>query len=168
MRQLLFAAVCALAVFPAVGGSLAQTQGGAPVAFSGLKGEAGKPVEITADVLEVSQKDNQAVFKGNVLVVQGELRLSSDQLTVEYVEGDRTKIDRLIAEGNVLLSTAVEAAKAEHGIYFLATRDLELTGNVVLTQNGDMMAGEKLTVDIDAGTGRMQGRVKTILQPAGN
>ncbi|MCY1128408.1 lipopolysaccharide transport periplasmic protein LptA [Frigidibacter sp. RF13] len=168
MRHLLFAAVCALAVIPAAGVSMAETQGGAPVAFSGLKGEAGKPVEITADVLEVSQKDNQAIFKGNVQAVQGDLRLSSDLLTVEYVEGDRTKIDRLIADGNVLLSTPVEAAKAEHGIYFLATRELELTGNVVLTQNGDVMTGQKLTVDIDAGTGRMDGRVKTILQPAGN
>ncbi|WP_284176665.1 lipopolysaccharide transport periplasmic protein LptA [Frigidibacter sp. SD6-1] len=165
---MLFAALCALAVIPAAGASLAETQGGAPVAFSGLKGEAGKPVEITADLLEVSQKDNQAVFKGNVQAVQGDLRLSSDLLTVEYVEGDRTKIDRLIADGNVLLSTPVEAAKAEHGIYFLATRELELTGNVVLTQNGDVMTGQKLIVDIDAGTGRMQGRVKTILQPAGN
>lgn len=138
------------------------------IAFSGLKASAGDPVEITADQLDVSQEKETAVFLGNVLVIQGGLRLSSDRLTVDYVKGDKTKIERLIAEGNVLLSTPAEAAKGAHAVYALTGRTLEMTGDVVLTQNGNVMTGAKLLVDLDDGTGRMDGRVKTILQPAGN
>jgi lipopolysaccharide export system protein LptA len=43
-----------------------------------------------------------------------------------------------------------------------------MTGEVLLTQGGNVMSGQKLTVDLTAGTGRMDGRVKTILQPSGN
>lgn len=147
------------------GTALAQETG---LAFEGLRAGAGDPVEITADQLEVAQSASTAEFTGNVLVIQGGLRLSSDRLTVEYVQGDNTKIDRLIAEGHVLLSTPAEAAEATRAVYVLTSQELEMTGNVVLTQAGNVMSGEKLVVNIADGTGRMDGRVRTILQPAGN
>ena len=37
------------------------------------------PVEVTADQLSVDQSNGRAVFDGNVLVVQGEVRLSAGQ-----------------------------------------------------------------------------------------
>lgn len=138
------------------------------LAFQGLKAGAGEPVEITADQFNVTQSASTAEFKGNVLVIQGGLRLSSDKLTVEYVEGDKTTIDRLIAEGNVLLSTPAEAAESARAVYVLTSQQLEMTGTVVLKQGGNVMTGEKLSVNIAEGTGRMDGRVRTILQPAGN
>lgn len=140
----------------------------ATLAFQGLKAGAGEPVEITADQLNVTQSASTAEFTGNVLVIQGGLRLSSDRLTVEYVEGDKTTIDRLIAEGNVLLSTPAEAAESARAVYVLTSQQLEMTGNVVLKQGANVMTGEKLSVNIAEGTGRMDGRVRTILQPAGN
>lgn len=140
----------------------------ASIAFEGLQAGAGEPVEITADQLEVTQSASTAEFTGHVLVIQGGLRLSSDTLTVEYVEGDKTRIDRLIAEGNVLLSTPAEAAQGARAVYLLTSQELEMTGDVVLTQGGNVMSGEKLLVDIAEGTGRMDGRVRTILQPAEN
>lgn len=147
------------------GATLAQETG---LAFEGLRAGAGDPVEITADQLEVSQSTSTAQFTGNVLVIQGGLRLSSDLLTVEYVQGDKTKIDRLVAEGNVLLSTPAEAAESARAVYTLTSQQLEMTGDVVLTQAGNVMSGETLIVNIADGTGRMGGRVRTILQPAGN
>jgi lipopolysaccharide export system protein LptA len=103
----------------------------ATLAFQGLKAGAGEPVEITADQLNVTQSASTAEFTGNVLVIQGGLRLSSDRLTVEYVEGDKTTIDRLIAEGNVLLSTPAEAAESARAVYVLTSQQLEMTGEVV-------------------------------------
>lgn len=147
------------------GAALAQETG---LAFEGLRAGAGDPVEITADQLEITQSASNAQFAGNVLVIQGGLRLSSDLLTVEYVQGDKTKIDRLIAEGNVLLSTPAEAAESARAVYTLTSQQLEMTGDVVLTQAGNVMSGEALIVNIADGTGRMDGRVRTILQPAGN
>ncbi len=158
-------ALCLALALTVGGAALAQDTG---IAFEGLQAGADQPVEITADQLQVSQKESTAHFIGHVLGVQGGLRLSSDVLTVEYVNGDKTKIDRLIAEGNVLLSTPAEAAEAAQAVYALADRQLEMTGNVLLTQSGNVMSGERLTVNLADGTGRMDGRVRTLLQPAGN
>lgn len=138
------------------------------LAFAGLQAGVGQPVEINSDQLEVSQTAATAQFTGNVTVRQGDLRLSADELIVEYAKGDKTKIDRMIATGHVLLSTPTEAAEAQQGIYSLATATLELSGSVLLTQGGSTISGNKLTVDLKSGTGRMDGRVKTILQPGGN
>ncbi|WP_420353073.1 hypothetical protein [Paenirhodobacter sp.] len=40
-----------------------------------------------------------------------------------------------------------------------------MTGDVVLKQGPNVMSGQKLMVDLRSGTGRMDGRVRTILQP---
>jgi lipopolysaccharide export system protein LptA len=143
----------------------ADAQSGGAIAFKGLPAGAGQPVEITADSLSVSQADAQGTFSGNVLVVQGDLRLSADTLLVSYLDGDRKKIDKLTATGNVLLSTPTEAAKGAKAVYSLTTRQIDMTGDVLLTQGDSVMSGNSLTVDLASGTGQMNGRVKTILQP---
>ena len=140
----------------------------ATLAFEGLRSGAGQPVEITADVLSVNQKDSTASFTGNVLVIQGELRLSADEVLVDYLQGDKSKIDKLHANGHVLLATSSEAAEAENAVYSLTTKQIEMTGNVLLTQKDSAITGQKLTVDLATGTGKMEGRVKTVLQPGGN
>ena len=53
----------------------AQTAG---VAFGGIQGDPTLPVDITSETLTVSQKDGTALFTGNVLVIQGQMRLSAD------------------------------------------------------------------------------------------
>lgn len=158
------AALICIAV--AVATPLSAQQGS--IAFKGLKANGSQPVEITADGLSVDEKAGTAIFTGNILLVQGELRLSSDQLLVNYLDGDRRKIDRVTATGNVLLSTPSEAAKGQQAVYSLTSHSIEMTGNVVLTQNNNVMQGQKLNVDLTSGTGQMSGRVKTVLQPAGN
>lgn len=133
------------------------------IAFKALKAASDQPVEITADSLEISQENRSAVFKGNVLVVQGDVRLRANEILVDYVEGDKTKIDRLTANGDVLLASPSEAAEAETAVYSLTSREIEMSGNVLLTQGASVMSGQVLFVNLEAGTGRMEGRVKTIL-----
>ena len=77
LRQLLLAAC----LFLAPPGAWAQ---GANVALGTAAFDSGQPVEVTADSLSVDQATGRAVFDGNVLVVQGEVRLSAGQIIVEY------------------------------------------------------------------------------------
>lgn len=140
----------------------------ATLAFEGLQSGAGQPVEITADVLSINQKASTAIFTGNVLVIQGELRLSADEMLVEYLQGDKSKIDKLHASGHVLLATSTEAAEAQKATYSMTNRQIEMTGDVLLTQKDTAIAGQKLVIDLTSGTGKMEGRVKTVLQPGGN
>lgn len=74
-------------------------------------------------------------------------------------------IDHMIATGNVTLTTGPEAAEAEKASYVVATGIVEMEGDVLLTQGPNALSGEKLYIDLNAGTGRMAGRVKTIFTP---
>jgi lipopolysaccharide export system protein LptA len=147
-------------------GAGAQT-GTASVAFGSLKGDPALPVEVTADQLRVNQADGTALFTGNVLVGQGVLRLSSAELTVEYDEGGKA-IRRMHATGGVTLVNGAETAEAQEAVYTLPDGVVVMTGDVLLTQGASAISGSRLTVDLDTGTGVMEGRVTTVFIPSGN
>ncbi len=134
------------------------------IAFGGIRGDSTAPVEITADNLTVDQSTGIATFSGNVLIGQGDMRLSAGQVLVEYGETN-SDISELRASGGVTLVSATEAAEAREAVYTLGTSTVVLTGDVLLTQGKNVMAGQSLTVNLTTGTGTMAGRVRTVLQP---
>lgn len=157
-RALLLA--CALAAPLAAGAQQA------PVSFGGLRQDTTLPVEVTADSLTVSQSDGTAVFAGNVLVKQGDLRMAAAEVTVEY-GADRQRIARLFARGGVTLAGTRDAAEAREAVYTIDSGRVEMTGDVVLTQGDSAISGQALVLDLRAGTGTMQGRVTTVFTPGG-
>ncbi|WP_444463560.1 lipopolysaccharide transport periplasmic protein LptA [Rhodobacter capsulatus] len=136
------------------------------VAFPVLRTDTTAQVEVTADSLSVHQADGSAVFTGNVLIVQGPMRLKAERVEVEY-GADRSKIAKLHAPGGVTLVSDKDAAEARDAIYEVAAGSVELTGDVLLTQGQNVLSGQRMTIDLKTGTGRMDGRVRTILQPGG-
>ena len=146
-----------LAAWPAV----AQT-----VAFGGMKADTSAPVELSADNLTVNQTTGKAEFTGNVLIGQGQMKLSADKVVVQYVQGDTQKIDNLDATGNVTLVNGPDAAEARQAIYDVASGNVTLIGEVLLTQGQNVMSGEHMVVNLSDGTAQMNGRVRSVLQPA--
>lgn len=140
---------------------------GTNVAFGGLRADTSLPVEVKSDSLSVNQADGQAVFTGNVLVTQGEMRLSATEIKVEY-SADKTGIAKLYATGKVLLVNAKDAAQADQAVYTIATGEVVMTGNVLLTQGQAAMSAENLVIDLTSGTGRLEGRVTTTFTPGKN
>lgn len=126
------------------------------------------PVEVTADALQVDQKTGLATFTGNVLIGQGDMRLSADRVTVTYAQGNAQKISKLKAEGNVTLASGKDAAEAAAADYDVASGNVVLTGDVLLTQGQNVLAGEKVTVNLATGTANASGRVRSVLQPGAN
>ena len=143
-------------------GLLAQEAAG--VAFGSLKQDTTLPVEVGADSLTVNQTEGTALFTGNVLIVQGEMRLAAAEVAVEYAEAGKG-IRSLLATGGVTLTNPTDAAQADRALYVIDSGTVEMTGNVLLTQGGSAMSGERLVIDLKTGTGRMDGRVKTVFQP---
>ncbi|AOZ68131.1 lipopolysaccharide transport periplasmic protein LptA [Rhodobacter xanthinilyticus] len=137
------------------------------VAFAGLRADTAAAVEVSADSLTVNQADGTAVFTGNVVISQGDMRLKAATVEVEY-GADRTRIARLHASGGVMLASATEAAEAREAVYEVTSGQLVMTGDVLMTQGENVMSGQKLAVDLKTGTGQMDGRVRTILQPGAN
>ena len=141
--------------------SLAQ---GAQIAFGDTRQNADAPVEVTADNLTVNQNDNTAVFTGNVLIGQGEMRLSAPKVLVVYL-ADQSGIKRLEASGGVTLVSGEDAAEARQAEYDIQTGLIEMQGDVLLVQGVNALTADRMFVDTNAGTARMSGRVKTVLQP---
>lgn len=139
-------------------------------AAGGFRNEdPGAPVEVTADKLDLARAEGTALFTGNVIAVQGDMRLTADWVLVEYIlNPDGTlgdDIDRITARDNVLLVTPEEAAEGNEAIYTLRTNEVVMTGDVLLTQGGNTVSGDRLVVDMETGIGEVQGRVRTVLQP---
>ena len=146
---------------------LAQTAG---VAFGGFGYDSSLPVEITADSLDVDQTDGSATFSGNVLIGQGEMRLSAAKVIVEYGESEsgQTEIKRLLASGGVTLVSSEEAAEAESAVYSVLDASVTLNGNVLLTQGPAAISGDNLNVNLETGQGTIDGNVRTVLNPSNN
>ncbi|WP_135450518.1 MULTISPECIES: lipopolysaccharide transport periplasmic protein LptA [Tabrizicola] len=160
LKHLALAAVLAFGTFPA----LAQQ---AKVAFGELNQDTTLPVEVTADRLAVNNADGTAVFSGNVLVTQGEMKLSAAEVLVKYAP-DQKAIDQLVATGGVTITNLGDAAEAQEAVYTIDTGVIVLTGNVLLAQGPSAMTGQKLTINLKDGTGIMEGRVTTTFVPGGN
>ena len=143
--------------------SLAQ---GSKVAFGNTQQDSNLPVEVTAETLDVNQNDNTAVFTGNVVIGQGEMRLSAPRVLVVY-KADQSGIQRLEARGGVTIVSGQDAAEGSEADYNIDSRMIELRGNVLLVQGPQALTSDTMMVDTRAGTARMTGNVKTVLQPEG-
>lgn len=146
------------------GASTAAHAQGMSVGFDGLRQNTSAPVEVTADELTVNRAAGGATFAGNVLVVQGEMRLAAGKVDVEYAP-DGQGIRRLVASGGVTLATPSDAAEAQEATYEVGSGALVMSGSVLLTQGPSTISGERLVADLRAGTGRMEGRVRTLFKP---
>ncbi|MFU1478440.1 LptA/OstA family protein [Roseovarius sp. C7] len=141
----------------------AQAQG-TQVAFGAAPHERDLPVEVTAENLSVDQQDGTAIFTGDVLIAQGEMRLSAPWVKVHYLEGE-SKIEKLEAKEGVTLVSGEDAAELRQADYNVSTGIITMDGDVLLVQGRSAITGDRMFVDTAAGTARVNGRVKTVLQP---
>ncbi len=126
------------------------------------------PVEVTSEQLSVDQKTGVATFTGKVVIVQGQMRLAADRVTVTYAQGDKRRISAMHAEGNVTLVSGEDAAESRAADYDVESGNVVLTGDVLMTQTGNVVAGEKVVVNLATGTAQASGRVRRVLQPGTN
>ena len=162
-RAMLYAACLA-------GAASAAIAQGTAIQFGDGGTTSGQPVEVTADQLDFNQDAGTAVFTGNVLVVQGGLRLAADVVDVAYgpdAEGE-TEVQRLEATGGVTLVNGPDAAEAQRAIYTIGDGVLVMTGDVLLTRPDTALTGDTLRLNIDTGAGVMEGRVGITFAPEGD
>jgi len=148
-----------LSSLPSAG--LAQS---AQVAFGNSQQDSNLPVEVVSEVLNVNENDGTAIFTGNVVVGQGEMRLWAPRVEVVYKQ-DQSGIESLHATGGVTLVSGEDAAEGEEADYNIDTGMIEMQGDVLLVQGPQTLTSDKMVVDTRAGTAQMTGRVKTVLQP---
>ncbi|MEM6898699.1 MAG: LptA/OstA family protein [Pseudomonadota bacterium] len=123
----------------------------------------GGPIQVNADRLDVFERENRAVYLGNVDVLQSTARLRSDRLTINFksdegqsedggdLGGGFTSPDTMVAEGDVFYVTPDLRARGDKGVYTADTDTVVFTGNVIVSRGEDIAQGECLTLKISAG-----------------
>lgn len=123
------------------------------------------PIDWEADRIEVQDRDHRALLVGNVRVTQQEMTLTADRMTANYTGnvggGDGTgggpKVQRLDANGNVVVRRPGETARGNYGIYDLQSKLVTLIGNVSLDRNGSIVRGGRLVVDQNSNRATVDG-----------
>ncbi len=146
--------------------TIAQAQG-TEIAFGTVQQDTSLPVEVSADALSVSQNDGSALFTGNVIIGQGEMRLSAPRVLVFYTQ-NQSGVERLEATGGVTLVNGDQAAEADTAEYQVNRGTIRMVGNVLLTQGANTLVSDSMDVDLENGTALMNGRVRTVFQSGDN
>lgn len=146
------------------------------------KGNADKPVNIEADVLEVDDRKKTAVFRGNVSATQGDVNLRSKEVYVTY-NGSSNKtasadnaapgaaapfggggeITQIDAKGDVVVTMKPskdgekpQTAQSDWAIFDVKKQLVTLGGDVRLAQGENVLRGSKLIVDLNTGLSRVE------------
>ncbi len=85
--RLLSATLAACLAFAAPAMAEKAAKSDAPSGFGAIGGGGKDPIKIDADRLDVFDKENKAIFAGNVVAVQGESTIRCSSMTVFYKRG---------------------------------------------------------------------------------
>jgi lipopolysaccharide export system protein LptA len=159
--------------------------------FGNIGGGGKDPIKIDADRLDVFDRENRAVFAGNVVAVQGDSTIRCSTMTVTYKRGKNTPgkdakadaageasaprnpaengIQKVECAGPVTVVQKDQVATGEHAVFDQDAKRIVLTGNVVLSQCQNVTRGQRLVYDMNTGRANMDpvagGRVSALFVP---
>ena len=111
-----------------------------------------EPIRITSDKLVTDNQKRTAIFSGHVTAVQGDTKLTADQLTIFYksLSGEPSNgasdIERLEARGQVRIAFDNKLAVSNQAVYIIEERKLTLEGPQSKIVSGqDEVTGTRIT-----------------------
>ena len=161
-------------------------------ALGNLGGGGKEPIKIDADRLDVFDRENKAIFAGNVVAVQGDSTIRCSSMTVRYKRGKEKKepgeggaesasqaeraaglsengIQRVECAGPVTVVQKDQVATGDNAVFDQEAKRIVVTGNVVLSQCQNVTRGSRLVYDMNSGRANMDpvagGRVSALFVP---
>jgi len=154
-----------------------------------------EPISIDANKLVYYDKERKAVYTGNVVVIQGDTKMTCSAMTVflerapaqgapaqganpQSGNGQSTPtsdsgVKHMDAVGPVTVLSKTQVATGDSGIYDKAEDKVWLIGHVTLSDGQNVTKGDKLTYDLKSGqatvdTSAKSGRVHGQFIPKSN
>jgi lipopolysaccharide export system protein LptA len=144
-----------------------------------------EPITITSDNLEYQYDDGVIIYRGDVLAVQGEVKVKSNELRITLVKdddnkkvtakaatqldsADSSKLQTVVATGSVRIDQGTRWAVAGKATFEQSKRTLVLTENPVVHDGPNEVMGDRIVVYIDENRSVVEGgpkRVKAMLIP---
>jgi lipopolysaccharide export system protein LptA len=141
--------------------------------------QADEQIQIVADKLITNSAEKFAEFMGDVRTSQGNLVITSERLRIYYRDdpgrskdetGGRESIERVVASGNVQISSEKYKAETDQAEYNPDTQVLVLSGeNSTVTSGKNILTGSKITVFRKNGQIKVESspheRIKAVFYP---
>jgi lipopolysaccharide export system protein LptA len=146
----------------------------APIA-NALPEDQQQPIRVTAD--NAVQENNTVTYRGNVVVVQGTIKIAADQVLIYH---DKGKLQKAVATGKPVRFQEQPDAKgglmtgqAGTLIYYNTDQRVELIQDALVDRDQSTLRGQRIeylmgskTLRADgAATNSQPGRVEMVLQP---
>ena len=157
-------------------------------------GNSKEPISIEADKLVYFDKEQKAIYSGNVVAIQGDTRLTCSIMTVHMTKtaaagasvagapavkvadaapapsAESSSVSHLDCAGPVTVLSKTQTATGDSAVYDKPQNKIWIFGHVTLSDRGNVTKGDKLTYDLTSGqatvdTGGTSGRVKGLFLP---
>lgn len=102
-----------------------------------------RPVQVSADKLEIFKKDDRALYSGHAKAIRDSLTLTCD--TIEVFFSPRNDVERIVASGNVEAIDGDRQAWGDRAVFENATGLLTVTGSPHGKQGAREVEGEVVT-----------------------
>lgn len=162
----------------------AKAKRGTGTPFAGFGGNSKEPIKIDANQLEVFDKENRAVYSGDVVSVQGQSTLRCSTMTIYYTggagrKGSDTKakaeqqpepaaaqgssgqgmggnsIKRIDCQGPVSLVSGTMSATSKFMTYDAINETAIFTQQVVIIDCENVQRGERAVYDVKSGRAKV-------------
>ncbi len=138
--------------------------------------DAQQAIHITADSATRNDQTGITVYKGDVLLTQGSMKVIGDSIELRQ---SGTRVSTIIAKGSPAefqqrpeAGKEVTHAYGEVLDYNIRTKELEITGQAKISQGSDSFSGNRIIYDMNRSTVNAFGdnsangqRVQMIIQP---
>jgi lipopolysaccharide export system protein LptA len=146
-----------------------------------------EPINIAADKLDYFDKQQKAVYTGNVVAIQGETRLNATELTILFDRkadaksgdakpeakpvagpgGANSQLRRMEGKGPIAITNKDQVGTGDALVFDKPENKFYLIGNVALSQGENITRGDKLVYDLNTGQAIVssKGRVHSLIVP---
>ncbi len=116
------------------------------------------PTNITSDTLSLNAKSRVFVYKGNVVVTQGDMTLTSKVVEGNYNE--QNQIQKIVAKGDVVITKQDIKATSQLATYDAVSSIVTLTDNPQLQQGESALIADRIKVYLNEDRSQAEGNVR--------
>ena len=125
------------------------------------------PIRMTSD--SAVQEPNTVTYRGSVVIVQGTIRITADQVVVHHQEGKVQRVDAIGKPAHFQqqpeATGGLVKASADKLVYHHNEDRVELIQDAHVERDGNTVAGQRIEYLLTTETVRAQERVEMVLQP---
>lgn len=144
---------------------------GATPGAQALTTDREQPIEIEADSADVDDVEKVTIYKGDVVITQGTLRITGEHVTIRYdASGDFSELVSLgvpgtparfrqLPDGKADTEENYQRARASRMEYYKNEDTIVLLGNAIYGEGGNQVAADR--IDYDSKTSQMKARTMT-------